>query len=69
MEVGLRLPPDFDTNTFKRGSVLCSPEHPIKLVQTFVARLLIYDLGEKGSLCQGEPVMVHTYSAKGPGKL
>ena len=49
--------------------MICSPEHPIKLIKTFVAKLLIYDLGEKGSLTQGEPVMVHSYSAKGPAKL
>jgi elongation factor 1 alpha-like protein len=67
--VGLRLPSDFDVNYLKRGNVLCDPDHPIKLVHTFIARLVIYDLGTKGAVCKGEPVMIHSYSAKGPGKL
>jgi len=69
IEVGLKLPSDFDVNYLKRGNVLCDPEHPIKLVQSFIARLVVYDLGEKGAICRGEPVVVHSYSAKGPGKL
>ena len=62
VEVGLRLPSDFDINYLKRGNVLCDPEHPIKLVSTFNARCVIYDLGAKGAVCRGEPVMVHSYS-------
>ena len=62
VEVGLRLPADFDINYLKRGNVLCDPEHPIKLVDTFNARCVIYDLGAKGAVCRGEPVMVHSYS-------
>ena len=62
VEVGLRLPHDFDVNYLKRGNVICDPEHPIKLVHTFVARCVVYDLGGKGAVCRGEPVMVHSYS-------
>jgi len=69
IEVGLRLPSDFDVNGLKKGNVLCDPEHPIKAVHTFVARVVIYDLKQKGAICRGEPVMVHSYSTKGPGRL
>jgi len=69
IEVGLRLPNEFDVNYLKKGNVLCDPEHPIKLVHTFIARLVIYELGTKGAVCKGEPVMIHSYSSKGPGKL
>lgn len=29
----------------------------------------MYDLGTKGAVCRGEPVMIHSYSTKGPGRL
>ena len=45
VDVGLRLPADFDVASLRRGNVLCDPAYPIKLVQTFVAKLVIYDLG------------------------
>ena len=32
IEVGLRLPPDFETAFIKRGNVICDPQYPIKLV-------------------------------------
>ena len=32
IEVGLRLPSDFDVNYLRRGNVLCDPQHPIKYV-------------------------------------
>ena len=67
--MGLRLPSDFDINYLKRGNVLCDPEYPIKLVNTFIARCVIYDLGAKGAICRGEPIVVHSYSNKGAGKL
>ena len=69
VEIGLRLPSDFDINYLKRGNVLCDPEYPIKLIHTFIARCVIYDLGAKGAICRGEPVMVHSYSTKGPARL
>ena len=69
IEVGLRLPSDFDINGLKKGNVICDPQHPIKAVHTFIARVVIYDLKSKGALCRGEPVMIHSYSTKGPGKL
>lgn len=69
IEVGLRLPTDFETAFIKRGNVICDPQYPIKLVQTFVAKLVIYDLGTRGALCRGEPVILHSYSARGPAKI
>lgn len=69
VEVGLRLPSDFDVNFMKRGNVLCDPEYPIKLVSTLIARVVVYELGDRGAICRGEPVVVHSYSTKGPGKL
>ena len=69
IEVGLKLPADFDVAYLRRGNVLCDPKYPIKLVSTFIARLVIYDLGERGAICRGEPVVIHSYSAKGPAKL
>ena len=69
IEAGLRLPSDFEVNSLKRGNVLCDPEHPIKLITTFIARVVIYDLGDKGALCRGEPVVVHSYSSKCAGRL
>lgn len=67
--MGLRLPADFDTGLLRRGNVLCDPEHPIKLVYSFIAKLVIYELGTRGALCRGEPVIIHSYSSRGPAKL
>mmetsp|Transcript_22469 Transcript_22469/g.30065 ORF Transcript_22469/g.30065 Transcript_22469/m.30065 type:complete len:315 (+) Transcript_22469:750-1694(+) len=69
VDIGLRLPADFETTSLKRGNVLCDPVYPIKLVHTFVARLVIYELGMRGALCRGEPVLIHSYSSRGPAKL
>ena len=69
IDVGLRLPPDFETASIKRGNVICDPQYPIKLVQTFMAKMVIYDLGQRGALCRGEPVILHSYSARGPAKI
>ena len=69
MDVGLRLPADFEVTSLRRGNVICDPAYPIKLVQTFIAKLVIYDLGTRGALCRGEPVIMHSYSARGPAKL
>ena len=52
-EVGLRLPHDFDINYLKKGNVLCDIDYPIKLVKTFICRVVIYDI-PFGSLTQGE---------------
>lgn len=32
VEVGLKLPVDFDKEFLRRGNVLCDPQYPIKLV-------------------------------------
>ena len=69
IDVGLRLPADFDATTIRRGNVLCDPVYPIKYVQTLIAKIVIYDLGSRGALCRGEPVIVHSYSSRGPAKL
>ena len=34
-----------------------------------MAKLVIYDLGTRGALCRGEPVILHSYSARGPAKI
>lgn len=69
VDVGIKLPTDFDITFLKKGNVLCDPEHPIKLVKVFIARIVVYELGELGKLMRGINVMVHTYSAKCPGKI
>ena len=69
VDVGLRLPADFDATSLRRGNVICDPEYPVKLIKTFVAEMVIYDLGQRGALCRGEPVLIHSYSSRGPAKL
>lgn len=63
------MPTDFDIGLLRRGNVLCDPDYPIKLVQTFQAKLVIYELGTRGALCRGEPVLIHSYSNRGVAKL
>jgi len=66
--VGLNLPKDFDKNTLKKGTVICDPAYPIKLVKTFIARVLVYDI-PYGAVIKGEQVVIHSYTSKSPGKL
>ena len=69
VDIGLRLPNDFDTNFLKRGNVLCDPnQNPIKVVKKFRANVHILD-SPYNFFIQGEQVMVHSYSTKGPGKI
>ena len=37
VEIGLKLPSDFDVAMLKRGNVLCDPRYPIKVVKKFIA--------------------------------
>lgn len=32
VEIGIKLPADFDTGSLKKGNVLCDPRYPMKLI-------------------------------------
>lgn len=63
----MKLPSDFDTGTLKKGNVLCDPLYPMKLISSFVARVIIYDI--QSPISKGEEVVVHSYTSKMPGKI
>ena len=52
-EVGLNLPSDFDVNLLRKGSVLCDMQYPIKVVKSFVCRVVLYDI-PFGAVTKGE---------------
>lgn len=64
----MKLPPDFDVNYLKKGTVLCDEKHCTPLIKKFVARVVIYS-APQGAITQGEQVMVHSYTSKSPGKI
>lgn len=66
-DIGLKFPPDFDVTTIKKGNVLCDPKFPMKLVQSFIARIIIYDI--PSPICKGEAVVIHSHTTKAPGKI
>jgi|LauGreDrversion4_2_1035121.scaffolds.fasta_scaffold103099_1 translation elongation factor EF-1alpha len=68
LDIGLKLPNDFDVNYLKKGTVLCDPQFSIPLVKRFVARIVIYETPQ-GCITKGEEVMVHSYTSKSPGKI
>jgi elongation factor 1 alpha-like protein len=68
LEVGLKLPSDFDINYLKKGTVLCDPQYSIPLVRKFVARVVIYATPQ-GAITKGEEIMVHSYTSKSPGRI
>lgn len=51
--VGLNLPRDFDINYLRKGNVICDIDLPIKLVKTFVCRVVVYDI-PFGAITKGE---------------
>jgi elongation factor 1 alpha-like protein len=66
-DIGLKLPPDFDVTSIKKGNVLCDPRYPMKLIQSFIARIIIYDI--PSPICKGEAVVIHSHTTKAPGKI
>lgn len=67
VDIGIKLPPDFDVATIKKGNVLCDPKYPMKLIQSFIAKVIIYDIPQP--LTKGEAVVVHSHTTKAPGKI
>lgn len=67
VDIGLKLPSDFDPNSLKKGNVLCDIRYPMKLIQSFIARVIIYDI--PSPITKGEAVVVHSYTSKMPGKI
>jgi elongation factor 1 alpha-like protein len=67
VDVGIKLPADFDVTTIKKGNVLCDPKFPMKLIQAFVARIIVYDIA--APIVKGEAVVVHSHTTKAPGKI
>ena len=66
--VGLNVQKAFDNNSLKKGNVICDPQFPIKLVKTFICRVVVYDI-PFGALIKGEQVVIHSYTSKCPGKF
>jgi elongation factor 1 alpha-like protein len=67
VDVGLKMPSDFDTSSLKKGNVLCDPRYPMKLISSFIARVIIYDI--LSPISKGEAIVVHSYTSKMPGKI
>ena len=67
-DVGLKLPVDFDTAYLKKGSVISDTQYPIKAIKTFKCRVVLYE-SPWPKYGKGEPVTVHAFSSKCPGKF
>lgn len=68
LDIGLKLPSDFDVNYLKKGTVLCDEKYSIPLISKFVARVVIYS-APQGAITKGEEIMVHSYTSKSPAKI
>ena len=68
VDIGLKLPVDFDINYLRRGNVLCDVQYPIPLVKRFVGKIVVYDLPQ-GVIGKGEQVVIHSSTSKTPGKI
>lgn len=68
VDLGLKLPSDFDSQMLSKGTLLCSPEYPAPLIKRFMARVLIFK-APLGVITKGDQVMVHSYMSKSPGKI
>ena len=66
-DMGIKLPTDFDVTTIKKGNVLCDPKYPMKFIQQFIARVIVYDI--PSPIAKGEAVVVHSHTTKAPGKI
>jgi elongation factor 1 alpha-like protein len=67
VELGIKLPADFDVSTIKKGNVLCDSRYPMKLIRSFIARIIIYDI--PSPIAKGEAVVIHSHTTKAPGKI
>ena len=68
-DFGINIPADFDISFLQRGNVLCEPKWEIPLVNKFLARVIIYELGDCGAIVKGEQVMVHFQTLKVEGQI
>lgn len=67
VDISIKLPADFDVTTIKKGNVLCDPRYPMKLITSFIARIIVYDIAVP--IIKGEAVVVHSHTTKAPGKI
>jgi len=44
VEIGVRLPADFDINYLKKGNVICDMINKIPMIRTLVAKVVILDI-------------------------
>jgi translation elongation factor EF-1alpha len=44
VEIGVRLPVDFDVNYLKKGNVICDAVNQIPLIKTLVVKVVILDI-------------------------
>jgi len=68
LDIGLKLPNDFDVNYLSKGTVLCDPQYSIPSVKRFLAKVVIYK-APLGCITKGDQVMVHSYTSKSPAKI
>lgn len=68
VEIGVRLPADFDINYLKKGNVICDTVNRIPMIRTLVAKVVILEIPQ-GVLSKGEQVMVHSYTSRTPGRI
>lgn len=47
--------------------MLCDPRYPMKLIRSFIARIIIYDI--PSPIAKGEAVVIHSHTTKAPGKI
>lgn len=64
----MNTPPGFDFDLLKNGRVLCHKNYPVRLVRSFVAKILVFKL-EIGAITKGEEVTVHSFSTRVAGKI
>lgn len=53
VEIGLKLPADFDINYLKKGNVICDMVNKIPMIRTLNAKVVILDIPQ-GVLSKGE---------------
>ena len=44
VEVGLRLPADFDINYLKKGNIICDMNNITPMIRTLIAKVVILDI-------------------------
>ena len=47
--------------------MLCDPRYPMKLIRSFITRIIIYDI--PSPIAKGEAVVIHSHTTKAPGKI